>query len=73
MNWQDIGGRSKVKHVVTKWNPGIYIGVLCKQRIANTQIILNRSLSPKPHCLKCIVALKKLIHVARFRDNKVKE
>ena len=59
MNWSDVGGTTQVKHVVVRENPGIHVGVLCKQPVQASNYIERRK--PLPHCLKCIAALKKLI------------
>ena len=60
MNWQDIGGRTKVQHVVVEWNYGIRVQILCKHHIIQLHRVWtdNRQL---PHCQQCITALKKLI------------
>ncbi len=59
MDWQDIGGRSTVQHVVVVWNYGVNVSILCKHYIIkHTRTKDNRQL---PHCQQCITALKKLI------------
>ena len=60
MNWADIGGRTKVLHVVVKWNYGISINILCKHHIAwRTRV--KEGDRQLPHCLQCIDVLKKLM------------
>ena len=60
MNWRDIGGRTKVQHVVVKWNYGINVSILCQHFIVNHARVkeTHRQL---PHCQQCIDVLKKLI------------
>ncbi len=59
MNWQDIGGRTKVQHVVTGWDYGVNINILCRHYIIkHARTKDNRQL---PHCQQCITVLKKLI------------
>ena len=59
MNWADIGGKTKVQHVVIEWNYGVNVRILCKHPIIQFHRVKdNRQL---PHCKQCIAALKKLI------------
>lgn len=60
MNWSDVKGKSRVKHVVVRRDPGIFIHVLCKKRFNFYPEYIKRRKS-LPHCLNCIAALKKLI------------
>ncbi|KKM65663.1 hypothetical protein LCGC14_1442530 [marine sediment metagenome] len=64
MNWADIGGRTKVLHVVVKWNYGINVSILCGHFIVNRARVkeTHRQL---PHCLQCIDVLKKLIRESK--------
>ncbi|KKK81761.1 hypothetical protein LCGC14_2810210, partial [marine sediment metagenome] len=60
MNWADIGGRTKVQHVVVNWNYGINVSILCKHHIAwRTRV--KEGDRQLPHCQQCIDVLKKLI------------
>ena len=64
MNWADIGGRTKVQHVVVNWNYGIMISILCKHHIAwRTRV--KEGDRQLPHCLQCIDVLKKLIQESK--------
>jgi len=60
MNWADVGGNSRVKHVVIRKDPGIFIHVLCKKRFDFYPKYIKRR-KPLAHCPGCIKALKKLI------------
>ena len=64
MNWADIGGRTKVLHVVVKWNYGINVSILCQHFIVNHARVkeTHRQL---PHCQQCIDVLKKLIRESK--------
>ena len=63
MNWQDIGGRTKAQHVVTGWDFGVNINILCGHYIIkHTRTKEDRQL---PHCKQCIAALSKLIGESR--------
>jgi len=70
MNWADVG--STVKHVVVRKDPGIFIHVLCKRQFKFYPKYIKRR-KPMVHCLNCIAALKKLIHDARFSNNKLEK
>lgn len=63
MNWADIGGRTKVQHVVIVWNYGVNVNILCGHHIIQiARVKDNRQL---PHCQQCITALKKLIEESK--------
>ncbi len=64
MNWTDIGGRTKVQHVVVNWNYGINVRILCGHFIVNRARVkeTHRQL---PLCLQCIDVLKKLIRESK--------
>ena len=68
MNWADVRGKSRSQHVVVREDPGIFIHVLCKKRFKFYPEYIKRK-KPLVHCLNCITALKKLIHIAQFSDD----
>lgn len=61
MNWKDVG--AKVKHVVVRENPGVFVHVLCKKQLKFYSSSKKRR-KLQHHCLNCIAALKKLIQIA---------
>ena len=68
MNWADIGGRTKVQHVVVRWNYGISVSILCGHFIVNHARVkeTHRQL---PHCKQCIDFLKELIQESNEKVN----
>ena len=58
MKWEDIGGYTRVQHLVTASSYGNFVRVLCGARIG-FEFSVKRS-RPVPRCRGCLKALARL-------------